>query len=31
MNVKTALVLAPHTDDGEFSCGGTIKKLTENG
>jgi LmbE family N-acetylglucosaminyl deacetylase len=31
MNVKTALVLAPHPDDGEFGCGGTIKKLTENG
>lgn len=21
------LVLAPHTDDGEFGCGGTIAKL----
>jgi len=31
MNIKTALVLAPHPDDGEFGCGGTIKKLTENG
>ena len=29
MNIpfKTALVLAPHTDDGEFGCGGTIAKL----
>jgi LmbE family N-acetylglucosaminyl deacetylase len=31
MNFKTALVLAPHTDDGEFGCGGTIAKLVENG
>jgi LmbE family N-acetylglucosaminyl deacetylase len=28
---KRALVLAPHTDDGEFGCGGTIAKLIENG
>ncbi len=28
---KKALVLAPHTDDGEFGCGGTIAKLIENG
>ncbi len=27
---KTALVLAPHPDDGEFSCGATLKKLSEN-
>tara|TARA_B110000908_G_scaffold160134_1_gene203048 strand:+ start:355 stop:990 length:636 start_codon:yes stop_codon:yes gene_type:complete len=28
---KTALVLAPHTDDGEFGCGGTIAKfVSEN-
>jgi LmbE family N-acetylglucosaminyl deacetylase len=27
MNFKTALILAPHTDDGEFGCGGTIAKL----
>lgn len=26
-----ALVLAPHTDDGEFGCGGTISKMIENG
>lgn len=29
--IKTALVLAPHTDDGEFGCGGTIVKLVESG
>lgn len=29
--IKTALVLAPHTDDGEFGCGGTIAKLLEEG
>ena len=26
---KRALVLAPHTDDGEFGCGATISKLAE--
>ena len=30
-NIKTALVLAPHTDDGELGCGGTIAKLIEQG
>ncbi|MBL7884164.1 MAG: PIG-L family deacetylase [Bacteroidia bacterium] len=30
-NNKRVLVLAPHTDDGEFGCGGTISKLIENG
>jgi len=25
------LILAPHTDDGEFGCGGTIAKLIEMG
>ncbi len=25
------LVLAPHTDDGEFGCGGTINKFVEEG
>ena len=25
------LVLAPHTDDGEFGCGATIAKLTDIG
>lgn len=28
---KRILVLAPHTDDGELGCGGTISKLTECG
>jgi LmbE family N-acetylglucosaminyl deacetylase len=27
----TILVLAPHTDDGELGCGGTIHKLTSMG
>lgn len=33
MNIefKKALVLAPHTDDGEFGCGGTIAKMIEEG
>jgi N-acetylglucosamine malate deacetylase 1 len=26
-----ALVLAPHTDDGEFGCGGTMARLVETG
>lgn len=30
-NIKRALVLAPHTDDGEFGCGGTITKLVTQG
>lgn len=29
--MKKILVLAPHTDDGEFGCGGTIAKLIEQG
>jgi LmbE family N-acetylglucosaminyl deacetylase len=29
--IKKAIVLAPHPDDGEFSSGGTIKKLSEQG
>jgi LmbE family N-acetylglucosaminyl deacetylase len=29
--VRRALVLAPHTDDGEFGCGGTMARLVENG
>ena len=28
---QIALVLAPHTDDGEFGCGGTISKLINEG
>ena len=28
---KTAVVLAPHTDDGELGCGGTMARLVESG
>jgi LmbE family N-acetylglucosaminyl deacetylase len=28
---KTILILAPHTDDGEFGCGGIIAKMLEQG
>ena len=28
---KRILILAPHTDDGEFGCGGTIAKFIEGG
>jgi len=28
---KTILIIAPHTDDGELGCGGTIAKLCEEG
>lgn len=28
---KRILILAPHTDDGELGCGGTITKLIEDG
>jgi LmbE family N-acetylglucosaminyl deacetylase len=31
MGWKRALVLAPHTDDGEFGCGGTMARLVEEG
>jgi LmbE family N-acetylglucosaminyl deacetylase len=31
LNYKRALMLAPHTDDGEFGCGGTIAKMQEDG
>ncbi len=30
-NFKKVLILAPHTDDGEFGCGGTIAKMVEAG
>jgi len=30
-DISRVLVLAPHTDDGEFGCGGTIAKFTEEG
>jgi N-acetylglucosamine malate deacetylase 1 len=30
-NIKRVLVLAPHTDDGEFGCGATIAKMVEKG
>jgi N-acetylglucosamine malate deacetylase 1 len=30
-NKTRVLILAPHTDDGEFGCGGTIAKLIEEG
>ena len=29
--ITTALVIAPHTDDGEFGCGGTIARLINEG
>jgi LmbE family N-acetylglucosaminyl deacetylase len=29
--VERVLVLAPHTDDGEFGCGGTMARLVERG
>ena len=28
---EKVLVLAPHTDDGEFGCGGTIARFVEDG
>lgn len=28
---KRVLILAPHTDDGEFGCGGSIAKFIEQG
>ena len=28
---QNVLVLAPHTDDGEFGCGGTMARLNESG
>lgn len=31
LNPKKVLVLAPHTDDGELGCGGTIARLIADG
>ena len=31
INAKRILILAPHTDDGELGCGGTIAKYLEEG
>ena len=31
LNADRALVLAPHPDDGELGCGGTLAKLAEQG
>lgn len=31
LNLKCVLVLAPHTDDGELGCGGTVARLTAAG
>jgi LmbE family N-acetylglucosaminyl deacetylase len=31
MNHNNILILAPHTDDGEFGCGGSIAKFLEQG
>lgn len=28
---KTVLVLSPHTDDGEFGCGGSVARFLEEG
>lgn len=30
-NARKVMVLAPHTDDGEFGCGGTIARLIDEG
>ncbi len=30
-NIQRILVLAPHTDDGEFGCGGSISKFVSEG
>jgi N-acetylglucosamine malate deacetylase 1 len=31
MGWRKVLVLAPHTDDGEFGCGGTLARLVDGG
>ena len=28
---RNVLVLAPHTDDGEFGCGATLARLVDGG
>lgn len=30
-NYKKILILSPHTDDGEFGCGGAVSKFIESG
>ena len=30
-NIETVLILAPHTDDGELGCGGSIARFIEEG
>ncbi|RMF60402.1 MAG: PIG-L family deacetylase [Calditrichaeota bacterium] len=30
-DIQTILILGPHTDDGEFGCGGSIAKFVEEG
>jgi LmbE family N-acetylglucosaminyl deacetylase len=30
-SIQSALVLAPHPDDGEFGCGATLKRLVDQG
>ena len=30
-NLKKVLVVAPHTDDAEFGCGGTIARMIDEG
>ena len=30
-SIKTALLLAPHPDDGEFGCGATLRRLSDSG
>lgn len=30
-NLKRILILAPHTDDGEFGCGGSVARLIKQG
>ena len=31
VNYNSTLILAPHTDDGEVGCGGTISRFVEEG